>query len=69
MAKDYYVNNTAQDNGDHEVHEQGCYWLGRARDTSYLGMFASCREAMVPARVLHRQSNGCAHCSPACHTS
>ncbi len=26
----YCVNNTAQaPNGDHEVHEEGCYWLGR----------------------------------------
>ena len=23
----YYVNNTAQSNGDHEVHREGCYWL------------------------------------------
>ena len=22
----YYVNRNAQDNGDHEVHLQGCYW-------------------------------------------
>ena len=29
----YYVNDNAQPNGDHEVHESGCYWLGLARST------------------------------------
>jgi hypothetical protein len=68
--KAYYVNNTAQLNGDHEVHEDGCYWLSIASDTSYLGRYGSCQGAVAEAkRSHHRQSNGCKHCSPACHTS
>ncbi|RMA41105.1 hypothetical protein D9R08_16630 [Rhodophyticola porphyridii] len=68
--KHFYVNNTAQQYGDHEVHEQGCYWLSLAKNTSYLGQFSDCHGAVAEAkRNHHRQSNGCATCSPACHTS
>ncbi|WP_332688826.1 hypothetical protein [Devosia sp.] len=69
MAEHYYVNDTAQPNGDHEVHAQNCYWLGQARSTTYLGLFATCREAVAAARRHYRQCNGCVHCAAACHTS
>ena len=36
---DYYVNDTAQANGDHEVHKQGCYWLTLVVSRTYLGNF------------------------------
>ena len=67
MAK-YYVNKTAQANGDHEVHETGCYWLSRATNTRYLGYFPSCYGAVVSAKVVYPTANGCATCSRACHT-
>ena len=65
----YSVNDNAQSNGDHEVHESGCYWLGLAKSTTYLGNFTSCDPAVAAAKRIYRQSNGCAHCSPNCHTS
>ena len=65
----YYVNDTAQSNGDHEVHEDGCYWLSIARSTTYLGNFTSCHPAVAAAKRIYPQSNGCIHCSPNCHTS
>lgn len=65
----YYVNNTAQSNGDHEVHEDGCYWLSLAINTSYLGQFSSCFGAVARAKLTYSTANGCKHCSPACHTS
>ncbi|WP_224703077.1 hypothetical protein [Devosia aquimaris] len=68
MADSYYVNNTAQPNGDHEVHKAGCYWLSQARDTTYLGEFSHCRDAIAAAKRRHRQSNGCATCAYECHT-
>lgn len=64
----YYVNNTAQINGDHEVHGEGCYWLGLARSVIDLGWHSSCYDAVSKARSFYRQSNGCATCSSACHT-
>jgi hypothetical protein len=68
MAKSYYVNDTAQPNGDHEVHETGCYWLAQAIHTSYLGEFDHCAPAVAVAKRKYPTANGCATCSPDCHT-
>lgn len=68
MAK-YYVNNRAQDNGDHEVHRDGCGWLILATNTTYLGEYSTCDAAVARARLFYRQSNGCKYCTPSCHTS
>ncbi len=67
MAK-YYVNDNAQSNGDHEVHDQSCSWLPKLENRTYLGEFSSCGPAVREAKRHHAQSNGCAHCSPSCHT-
>lgn len=63
----YYVNNRAQANGDYEVHTSTCYYL--PSDKLYLGEFSSCSGAVAEAKKTYRQSNGCATCSNACHTS
>jgi len=66
---DYYVNKNAQDNGDHEVHEDGCSWLSLATDTEYLGNFSSCFPAVAEARRRgYSTANGRFYCSRACHT-
>lgn len=64
---DYWVNNNAQANGDHEVHESGCSYM--PGDRKYLGNFSNCRDAVAAAKRTYRQSNGCYWCSRACHTS
>ena len=64
----YYINDTAQDTGEHEVHKEGCYWLGLAKSTTYLGEFYTCHGAMVAARNVYSNVDGCAHCSPDCHS-
>lgn len=64
----YYVNDNAQPNGDHEVHERGCYWLGLTRSKTFLGNFSSCRPAVAEARRRGYNANGCYFCSRACHT-
>ncbi|WP_326523741.1 hypothetical protein [Sphingomonas sp.] len=64
---DYYVNNRAQTNGDHEVHVSGCGYM--PGDAKYLGDFASCWPAVTEARRTYSTANGCAYCCPACHTS
>jgi hypothetical protein len=63
----YYVNNNAQPNGDHEVHEQGCSYM--PSDRTYLGNFSNCASAVAEAKKTYRQSNGCYWCSRACHTT
>lgn len=67
MAR-YYVNNNAQANGDHEVHELGCAFMPTENRT-YLGEFSSCVPAVAEARKYHRKANGCFYCSRPCHTT
>jgi hypothetical protein len=62
----YYVNNRAQENGDHEVHKTGCAWM--PEDRTYLGDFNNCRDAVRKAKEKYARADGCAHCSPECHT-
>ncbi len=64
----YYVNKNAQENGDHEVHKWGCEWMPIEENRIYLGEFDSCSPAVREARTYYEQSNGCTHCSSACHT-
>jgi hypothetical protein len=64
---EYYVNNNAQANGDHEVHEAGCSYM--PSDRKHLGNFSNCRDAVTEAKRTWRQSNGCYWCSRACHTT
>ena len=63
----YYVNQNAQANGDHEVHKRGCTYFPSAH--TYLGQFSRCQEAVAEAKKYYRQSNGCYWCSRECHTS
>jgi len=64
----YYVNTNAQDNGDHEVHKEGCGWMPEPGNKKYLGDFISCHGAVKEAEKYFRQTNGCYHCSNSCHT-
>lgn len=64
---EYFVNQDAQPNGDHEVHKAGCNWMPRYKLA--LGRHSGCHSAVQAARRHYSQSDGCAFCSPACHTS
>ncbi|HDY99748.1 MAG TPA: hypothetical protein ENH72_14865 [Pseudomonas sabulinigri] len=64
---DYFVNKNAQSNGDHEVHKSGCNWMPHYKIA--LGPHLGCYSAVLAARTHYPQSNGCAFCSPLCHTS
>lgn len=68
MAK-YYVNNTPQQNGDHEVHKEGCSWLSFVLSKEDLGYHPSCYSAVLKAKEYHTKVNGCYYCSKECHTS
>lgn len=65
----YYVNDNAQANGDHEVHKESCAWLPLTYNRTYLGNFDSCRQAVQQARRHYSSVNGCYYCSTDCHTS
>lgn len=63
----YYVNNKAQSNGDHEVHKSGCGYF--PSDRKYLGVFSNCQDAVREAKKTYWKSNGCFWCTRECHTS
>lgn len=67
MAK-YYVNNTPQSTGEHEIHKTGCQWMPSSGNRTELGDFASCVPAVAAARKVYANVDGCATCCPACHT-
>lgn len=64
----YYVNKNEQDNGDHEVHRQGCEYMPNEHNRKYLGDFANCHAAVQEAKRHYTQVNGCYYCSRECHT-
>lgn len=65
----YFVNNTPQPNGDHEVHKSGCYWLNQANSVQDLGLHTSCYTAVAKAKMTYPTANGCKTCAYDCHTS
>jgi hypothetical protein len=66
--KKYYVNNNPQPNGDHEVHQENCIYLPYIQSKKYLGEFYSCAPAVAEAKRTYPTADGCAYCSPDCHT-
>lgn len=69
MAR-YCVNKNAQPNGDHEVHNLnvGTSCLPEPVNRHDLGEHANCQSAVAAAKRIYAQSNGCAFCTPECHT-
>lgn len=70
MAR-FCVNDNAQDNGDHEVHDldRGTRCLPSVAHRVNLGFHVDCASAVTAARALFGQANGCMYCAPACHTT
>lgn len=70
MAK-YVLNNNAQTNGDHEVHNatEGCKYMPRS-NFSELGEHSSCHSAVAHAKQKNYlwKVNGCYYCCPSCNT-
>ncbi|GAB2596848.1 hypothetical protein [Pseudactinotalea suaedae] len=67
----FCVNDNAQDNGDHEVHDlsSGTFCLPNPANRVDLGFHADCGSAVAAAGAVLGQVNGCMYCAPACHTS
>jgi hypothetical protein len=66
---EYYVNRNDDEQGDHEVHREGCSHPPDERNRRPLGSFTDCEAAVRAARRLYPTADGCYHCSRACHTS
>lgn len=65
----YYVNDNAQSNGDHEVHKEGCLYMPSIMNRTYLGEFTNCHDAVIESKRKYLKSNGCFYCCRECHTS
>ncbi|MDE3742539.1 hypothetical protein [Maribacter polysaccharolyticus] len=64
----YYVDQTAQPNGDHVVHKEGCHLLALAKYTKGLGLHVDCHSALVKAMDYYpNTANGCKSCAMQCH--
>ena len=62
----YYVNNKAQDTGEHEIHKKGCDFF--PGDNTYLGYFTDCQGATEKAEKLYADVDGCLFCNEECHS-
>jgi hypothetical protein len=66
---DFYVNKNPQPTGEHEVHEKGvCPHPPDISNRLDLGWHASCHGAVIKARTIYSNVDGCYWCCNACHT-
>jgi hypothetical protein len=61
----YYVNPQPDQDGDNEVHREGCHKL--PANGEYLGEFSTCFEAVAAAKRRYPRADGCGICSAECH--
>jgi len=54
----YYINKNAQDNGDHEVHKEGCSHMPHMENCIFLGHFSHCRGAVEAGKKYYATSSG-----------
>jgi len=73
----YYMNSNQQQNGDYEVHQDGCAHGAHPNNQLSLGYHSNCRDAVAlaiqrygnEATQKNGRINGCYYCSNPCHTS
>ena len=51
----YYINKNAQDNGDHEVHKEGCFHMPEKENRIFLGHFSHCEPAVRAGKNIIQQ--------------
>lgn len=65
----YYVNDTEQENGDHEVHKDNCFYLLLIENKTDLGYHYNFDTAADNAKNIYIQTNGCFYCCNPHHNS
>jgi len=60
---EYYVEITAQGNGDHLVHKASCSLLPGKEAIQYVGSISNFDSAVKKANQTFKQVNACTHCS------
>lgn len=66
----YIVNQNAQSNGDHEIHNEttGCSHMPDPANRKSLGYFDNCHQAKAKAKLTDPSADGCYYCCNECHT-
>ena len=64
----YCVNTNPQLTGEREVHDTAKYCTHRPADCTSLGWHSDCHSAVQAAKRLYSNVDGCAFCTPECHT-
>ena len=66
----FCVNRMPRDSGEHEIHDTlaNCPDLPDSEDRIPLGNHASCHGAVIEARKIYGDVDGCAYCAPDCHS-
>ena len=70
MERYFSVNKNPQrhpEDGEHEVHREGCPTPPYAANKYDLGYFNNCSEAVAAARRKYSNVDGCKNCIPNCH--
>jgi hypothetical protein len=67
----YYLNKNPQNNGDHEVHKESCYWLPSSTNRIFIGVFSNGIAAVRHAKAMYPTAkiDGCVHCCNEAHHS
>jgi len=62
---EFYVEISAQSNGDHVVHKSNCSLLPAKDAIHYLGAISNAASALKKANQSFKQVCGCSHCATA----
>jgi hypothetical protein len=66
----YFFNINTDDNGNHEIHTDGCSYLPAVQNREIIGYYSDCKEALNAAknRYPSKSFDGCYWCCRNCHT-
>ncbi len=65
MLKHYFINNKTNEKGNQLIHNEYCLQIPK-NETSYVGMFKNCSEAIMVARENYPTVKECKRCSSNC---
>lgn len=58
----FYLNGSAQPNGDYEIHQEGCYWLDSVHKKKDLKIHKTVNAALERAKKYFDQVSACEYC-------
>lgn len=68
MIKKYYVNKNSNTTGEHEVHNEECKVLPNDYNRIDLGYHSNSNDALIKAKTLYNNVDGCFYCCKEIHT-